>query len=674
MRKLRLHSVGWLALLIWSVWGSYSCVYEVESEDLQPEETQSVGMNFSFSAHPGFEDNRASRMTGQITQQESGIGGVLPFRDIYQMKLFAYTETNQNIPDIFAQHVMTPITVTQKGSSIFSKDLANGNEKAGVLSDVSLFVGTNQCVGYAIANERSFGDLSSSVTQDKLFAEGVTLSSWNTLKEGGQQESFDLNASRLSDFYFGPKSIFPQYPGSELEKTKDAQLLLGWLNRLMEVKVNGNTWGSVQDANILKKTYSDLVKNASGAYENIRSLMESIYNRLGEIDNADTYFSLADNLRRRILEPATPTSTLGDLIFKAVASGREGEDILQLVSPSAYQFPRDLGLPDGAIILKFDEATQKFSLKDLDDSPATTDGTAKPDEFGFDGMPIQAYSYPAELLYRVYSPIKTSSTQKNVNLGSSNWETIVKAYEENSVGPNTKSAVLKLPFEYLVSCLETHAYTTSNRLEDSNSKQIDVPDGGYPVTGILVGMQRFVGWDGKIIQTPGNALLETQYLTYDRTMNTPDVRVNTNSKDTPLCYTLQLESASAKISELQDVDQGTAVGQQTRQMLVLELQNTGSDFHGHQKMLITRGMRFYLVGELNLKTAYDNDKTQYADPEKDYRIFEQGKRTRVTLKISSLAGAYNCIPDLRNPSLQIALQTDWNWQNGMIFDDNITLP
>ena len=683
MRRLRLHNVGWFALLLWSVWGLYSCVSEVESEDMRPLEPQTVGMDLSFSAHPGFETNKTSRMTGEITQQEPGIGGAPAFRDIYQMKLFAYTVTDPNDQDPFVSRLLTPLTITDNGGSLFSNSLQGGNEKAGVVNDVSLFVGTNRCIGYAKANARNFGNLDPTVTQDQQFREGVTLSSWNSPKDGQQQGSFDFTASRFSDFYFGPKSIYPQYPGSELEKTTQAQLLLNWLNRIMEVELNGKKWGTLaaEDATpaILKTTYEELVKNASGAYENLRSLLESIYNRLGEVTvetDGQDFFNFAKDLRKRILTPVSETPDLGDLKFTTTPSDKSGEIVLNLDAPQGYQFPRSLGLPDGAIILLYDDVKQQFSLKNLDDV-TTPEGEAPPEEFGFDGMPIQAYSYPAELLYRVNTPVKTSS-QTNINLsGQSNWAAVVATYKGTSVGPDTKSAVLEQPFEYLVSCLETRAYTTADQLPDNSNTPIAVPAGGYPVTGILVGMQRFVGWDGKVTQKPGNAIRELQYLTYDRTMATDNAKVNTGSKATPLCYTLQLESASATIAELQDPDLGAAVGQQTRQMVVLELQNTGANFRGHQNMLITTGMRFYLVGELNLKTAYDKDQqggpSVFTDAKKAYRIFEQGKRTQVTLKISTLAGAYNCIPDLRNPSLQIALQTDWNWQNGVIFDDNIDL-
>lgn len=71
-----------------------------------------------------------------------------------------------------------------------------------------------------------------------------------------------------------------------------------------------------------------------------------------------------------------------------------------------------------------------------------------------------------------------------------------------------------------------------------------------------------------------------------------------------------------------------------------------------------------MVGKLEPST----DPT-YADM--NNKVFKQDYITTAKVTINSLAHAYNCIPDLKNPKLELGLSVDLEWQEGLV--DEVTI-
>ena len=94
--------------------------------------------------------------------------------------------------------------------------------------------------------------------------------------------------------------------------------------------------------------------------------------------------------------------------------------------------------------------------------------------------------------------------------------------------------------------------------------------------------------------------------------------------------------------------------------IALEILNDGPQFYGLDGNLIPEDGTFYLVGKLTYK--YDGSKADVV------RVFQQDYNTQVNLTISSLAKAYNTVPDLINPRLELALAVDINWKAGLVLD------
>ena len=90
--------------------------------------------------------------------------------------------------------------------------------------------------------------------------------------------------------------------------------------------------------------------------------------------------------------------------------------------------------------------------------------------------------------------------------------------------------------------------------------------------------------------------------------------------------------------------------------------NTDKAFTGIDG-IVPAGAKFYLVGKL----VPQEDKEDKADN----KVFAQAYNTKANVTISSLAHAYNCIPDLKNPKLELGLSVNLEWTEGLVQDITI---
>ena len=102
----------------------------------------------------------------------------------------------------------------------------------------------------------------------------------------------------------------------------------------------------------------------------------------------------------------------------------------------------------------------------------------------------------------------------------------------------------------------------------------------------------------------------------------------------------------------------TAAGEKVRFAIELT-NNTDVAFTGVDG-IVPAGARFYLVGELEPQTGVANN-----------RVFAQAYNTKANVTINSLAHAYNCIPDLKNPKLELGLSVNLKWTAGLV--DDVTI-
>ena len=129
------------------------------------------------------------------------------------------------------------------------------------------------------------------------------------------------------------------------------------------------------------------------------------------------------------------------------------------------------------------------------------------------------------------------------------------------------------------------------------------------------------------------------------------------NSESPTIYTLALETKTAASQSDE-----TAIAK----IAVEFLNNTDKVIVGLNNEKIYPGCKFYLVGTLD---PYKNITQKYLGTETLIKkAFVQDYITTVTLKIASLKNAYNTLPDLTVPQLEMGLSVDLSWKTGISQD------
>lgn len=306
------------------------------------------------------------------------------------------------------------------------------------------------------------------------------------------------------------------------------------------------------------------------------------------------------------------------------------DNTISIKSSSDSPFPRNLDLPDGIAKLKWENSAFAYDF-----TTSTLDG----------GMTInpQTVIYPAQLSYYANTTIKTSDSEP------SSWPTTASAWNNASwnswsdeVTSSTRAIALKDNINYGVASLKL-TVKCANSLTDKDNVTVSIPNGGFNVTGLLVGSQ-----PSKVDFAFQPVSSETFDLTaYDNFSTT--LKANTTQSDPN--YTILLPSPA-----ITDANESVT--------FALELENGSQEFEA-QDGIIPAGARFYLIGKLDPTTDTSFNPTGIK------RIFMSDYQTTANVTISSLKNAYNVIPDIRNTKMQLGLSVDLTWKEGYRFDTTI---
>lgn len=317
-------------------------------------------------------------------------------------------------------------------------------------------------------------------------------------------------------------------------------------------------------------------------------------------------------------------------------------------------YPGDVNLPDGAALLSYNETSQTFTQV-IDGNGNTGDLHAK----------FADYVYPASLYYYGNSGIKTStSSQKDKYNNTNDWATITGSYDGTLVGTSTRSVAILDPIQYGVGRLDATVKAEAATLYDRNGEAytLSTESGkeGFTVTGILIGGQKPVKYD---FTTNTTATAYTIFDDITKSQSGTTLTATTTASATN--YTLALETKK---------DEPIYVA--------VELVNNGEYFQGVDGVVPT-GCKFYLVAQLtpNSGTGYNATTLN--------QIFKQDYKTIVNFTINKgkdktdpnfvpatgnnegLGNAYNTIPDLRTPQMELGLSVNLTWQSGLQFDINL---
>ena len=347
----------------------------------------------------------------------------------------------------------------------------------------------------------------------------------------------------------------------------------------------------------------------AGSSADVKALVDSLYNQLKDANNPNA-------------------TAIIDAIKTKATVGTEGLSFDNTLDG----YPANIYLPDGAAVIMWDATNKKFVAMTQDFG----------NNLGMNIAGLDVYTYPASLYYRVNSTIHTDTESKEslYNQENATWESITGQYAtaNGTVAVNTKSIAISNQIQYAVARLALKVKANTATLQDAENVALNASGNSFQVTGVLIGGQPA---SVNYLFVPDAAYSKT---IYDNQIPEGMNLVTSTSDDNLVANnTLVLETASTE---------------KTVNFAVEFLNNSGKDFVGKDG-IIPNGCKFYLIGQLDI--------TKLTNPTID-QIFKQDYVTEVIAKVGSLRQAYNVIPDLRAPKLELGLSVDLTWQQANTYE------
>ena len=387
--------------------------------------------------------------------------------------------------------------------------------------------------------------------------------------------------------------------------------LLGILNNLANVTGSSGTKWS-ESSNDVRTYYNKFIEMTAGSANNILLAVQDLYNSMKSDNVSDD-----DGLKAKIIEEIEKSFSTTDVAIPYKLSYRE-----------TNTYPTSLGLPDGAVQVDWKGSAFEYVTNSIDYGSGSEN---------LNVATLDKYVFPSSLYYWLNTNIKTSdASQESYYDNNNNWSTILAQYTNgNEVTVATKSIVLKNAIDYAVARLDVYAAFASGEIMDNATtpKPVTIPTEGFTLCGVLIGEQNAVGWN---FATKGT----DEYTIYDCKANYGITRTSIGNLANS---TLALETQEKS---------GDNVN------FALEFINNGNEAFTGADGIVPVGGKFYLVGALTSTSGNPN-------------VFKQDCITKANVTIQSLKSAYNCIPDLRSPKLELGLSVDLNWEEGLV--DNVTI-
>ena len=384
----------------------------------------------------------------------------------------------------------------------------------------------------------------------------------------------------------------------------------------------------------LHEMFIEFAKLTAGSSADVQALVQDLYTSLLPYSSSN-----AVAIKAAITNSSYASAdTNGKLTFVTATLGDPAN------SDPTKAYPGSIYLPDGAAYIEYNATSHTFEAKNEVDN-ANINNIAK----------LTDYVYPASLYYRANSTISvankevlTNTDNENNALNASNtWDNVISSYTSTAIGgtnqgavtAETKSIALEDQIQYAVGRLDLKVQALNSTLDDiKTAGQITASD--LTVTGILIGGQKAVDFEFHPTTKSG----ATQYTIWDNQVQS-DNAVSTSAK--LMNRTLVLETAdNEKIRFAIEFKNGS-----TKDFVT----NTG---------LVPSGCKFYLIGEIDptmSSSQVASGSRKQKDGENIIAAFLQDYYTTIIATISNLKNAYNVVPDLRAPELEIGLSVNLDW-------------
>lgn len=502
-----------------------------------------------------------------------------------------------------------------KQSDIVSGDNRLGNNiHLGDIADASA-LGT-------VSNAKVYTNVSIPLTTASFLFYAKSAAAGTKFEVGSLAAADTANNKQPADYHFDLEPIIANLATAEAD-TK-AVALLAYVNSLANASDGTHAWKEYDVAD--PATYDPAMAAMFVEYKKLHTLSSNGIQRLMH----DFYNSLVP------LTTPLATALKTAIAAQANITGPDAEgDYAVALKDALTGYPTNILLPEEAVHIKWDATAFRF----CSEAEYTAANHALPHMF----------TYPSALWYYANSQIKTSnSSKKDMYNGTNEWGTILAAHTDSrAVNTNTRAVAIADTIQYAVARLDVQVKLAAGVLEDNTpvvAKKIT--NASYPITGIFVGSQKNVGFDFMPVGA-------TNYTIYDNIM-TPTVESTPQPMEATTSYsnmnsTLVLETAA-----------GPATDKDVR--ICVEFTNTsGEDFIGVDGCLIPAGAKFYIVANL---ASGDANQT-------GYKVFKQDYTTTVQLNLKSLKNAYNTIPDLRTPKLELGFSVNMSWLSGHTYTMDI---
>ena len=645
MNKMKKNFLMFVALVAATL-GFTACSSEddlASAEQGQEQERGVVKTEFSISFPQKV--GGTTRMTAS-TIQDAG----QPFRGIRDIELYPFKDDSTNVITTAAStdglELPTPIilfggTTSESGPSSDKDYAISGGSKAlyantnsHLYQNVDIPIGTKSFIFYGVAD---YSETS------------------NVPAEYGSL--IKTSATKLENVKFSPEVI---YKTGAVDASGDS--IAAYLTSIAESKFTGSTGDSLWSETpsvALKALYNNLITMKAGSFNNMKAAVQKLYKELKKESSGDA--STTKKMKQAIMASITANK---------YGVSADGEGNLTFTKMKSNSYPRNIGLPDGAAYIVWQKKSSNstdYEFKALIDNGNTGLNTAS----------LNSYVYPAALYYYVLSNIKTSKVSKAsyyseyASISGKTWKDITDqyttetGYDNTKVSSETRSIAILHPIQYAVGRLDVTVRAASSTLSDNKSgHSITLGGTSFPVTGILVHGQKPV--DYKFQQLTGDPVYTVYDSVYYQKNSAQNIYLTTGASN-PI-HTLVLETKEAGAT--------TGDASVVAKIAVEFLNNTNDTIYGHNGELIYPQCKFYLTGTLDpaLNDGQEvTGHTNYKDANNNLikKAFMQDYTTTANLKISSLMNAYNTLPDLALPQMEMGLSVDLNWKTGISQNINI---
>lgn len=606
MKYFKIASMGMLAMML--------AACSSDDEALTGEELTRgvVKTEFNISVPP----QAGTRMSDAVTQSA---GTVAAFRGMQNVTMIPFA-TNGEIAstDIRLGNNLTLITTgavpaIQTNNTIAS--LNNNGTNSQYYKDVEVPIGTRSFLFYGVATDATA--TSPATTQEVNGALTISGTEGNT------------PAGITAD-------LVPIVTATETDAMATA--LVEYLTAIANAKDTNDTnadWSLATNMyNPLRNAFLNLngttASPMAGSSADLQALVQDLYTKLSDATN-----TTATAIKTAILTKAT-AATDGKLTFDSSLGNTS--------NPTAC-YPSKIYLPDGAAVVLWNTTSNAFEV------------VTAAQNFGVNVAQLTKYVYPASLYYRANSQISIDDENTHAEdytaATTTSWDrkTSDTEYDANSllgkypthqgvVTVNTKSIAMEEQVQYAVGRFDVKLKAAAATLVDGEDASIALGTQNFPITGVIIGGQKQVDFEFKPVATAA------EYTIYDNQMATTSYLLTSTLTDDNLPVvnrTLVLETAEANDAVVK---------------FAVEFQNNSGKAFVGKDGIIPNGCKFYLLGELDMSKL-----TNPTVPS----IFKQDYVTTVIATVQDLKNAYNIIPDLRAPKLELGLSVNLEWQAGNVF-------